>query len=379
MMVQTTAGSDDRQYVYTADDERIGIRQGASWTWTVRDPGGKVLREFAATESTPLTLISTQWSKDYVWRDGLLLASVAPVTPGSSTLLTYHYHLDHLGTPRLITDSNHFRVAEHAYYPFGPEFAVTPHESSEEAMKFTGHERDLVAGNYLTLDDMHARFYGSTVGRFLTIDPILSFDSAIQDPQSWNRYTYVHGSPIGRIDPDGRADKGSGILDIQLVEVDPYHSDIQTIVEESDGGRTEPPPSGDKIPSDKLPNDPSDLSDRWTLDPTHRNPSGKLFRDPDGNVLEWHQAQPGERGERGRNHWHYRPGGKGGDDHLHPGDEIPGLSKTTTTSQLWTLLRPNPMLPTKIGLYFLTYTFLNMEQLINRIDPRTYGPCTCGR
>jgi RHS repeat-associated protein len=203
MMVQTTAGSDDRQYVYTADDERIGIRQGASWTWTVRDPGGKVLREFAATESTPLTLTSTQWSKDYVWRDGLLLASVAPVTPGSSTLLTYHYHLDHLGTPRLITDSNHVRVAEHAYYPFGSEFSVTPHESPEEAMKFTGHERDIVAGNYLTLDDMHARYYTASTGRFLSVDPLEGNSSK---PQSLNRYAYVLNNPGNLVDPFGLED-----------------------------------------------------------------------------------------------------------------------------------------------------------------------------
>ena len=95
MMTRSITGTDDRQYVYTADDERIAVRQGVSWTWSVRDLGGKVLREFTSTEGASLTQTGRQWTKDYVWRDGLLLAS-------TDATGTYHYHLDHLGTPRLI-------------------------------------------------------------------------------------------------------------------------------------------------------------------------------------------------------------------------------------------------------------------------------------
>jgi hypothetical protein len=47
---RATVGSDDRQFVYTADDERIAIRQGVSWTWTVRGLDQKVLREFTSLE-----------------------------------------------------------------------------------------------------------------------------------------------------------------------------------------------------------------------------------------------------------------------------------------------------------------------------------------
>jgi YD repeat-containing protein len=154
MMIQATVGSDDRQFIYTADDERIAVRQGQSWTWTVRGPDNKVLREFISAEpnnSVGFLTPGGQWAKDYVWRDGLLRASVDPTG-------TYHYHLDHLGTPRLITNASNVKVAEHAYYPFGGEISLTPHESTEEAMKFTGHERDIVAGDGHTLDDMHARY-----------------------------------------------------------------------------------------------------------------------------------------------------------------------------------------------------------------------------
>jgi uncharacterized protein RhaS with RHS repeats len=134
MMIQATVGTDDRQFVYTADDERIAVRQRQSWTWTVRGLDNKVLLEFTSAEPNNSIRFPTpggQWKKDYVWRDGLLLAS-------TDATGTYHYHLDHLGTPRLITDASNVKVAEHAYYPFGAEIALTSHEFPEEAMKFTG-------------------------------------------------------------------------------------------------------------------------------------------------------------------------------------------------------------------------------------------------
>jgi len=168
----------------------------------IRDQSGKVLREFTSLESGSgpnLAMTNWQWAKDYVWRDGLLLATVTP----SGTL---HYHLDHLGTPRLVTDSNGVKVAEHAYYPFGAEINLTPHETPEEAMKFTGHERDLVAGDGHTLDYMHARFYNSALGRFLSVDPELDLKKTPPSPQRWNRYSYVTNNPVGKLDPNGKAD-----------------------------------------------------------------------------------------------------------------------------------------------------------------------------
>ncbi len=212
MMTRATVGSDDRQFLYNADDERIAVRQGASWTWMLRDQSGKVLREFTSLEtgSGPNLMMSNwQWAKDYVWRDGQLMATVSP----SGTL---HYHLDHLGTPRLVTDANGAKVAEHAYYPFGAEINLAPHENPEEAMKFTGHERDLVAGEGRTLDYMHARYYSSTAGRFLSVDrhdfwraepgsqaAQEKMRSYLQKPQNWNRYAYVLNNPLGLTDPTG--------------------------------------------------------------------------------------------------------------------------------------------------------------------------------
>jgi RHS repeat-associated protein len=206
MVTEATVGSDVRDFVYTADDERLAVRRGTSWTWTVRDQGNKVLREFTSQETSPspLTLTTHTWSKDYVWRDGLLLASVFPRSPGSSSTTTYHYHLDHLGTPRFVTDGNHVKVAEHVYYPFGAEMNITPHEGAVELMKFTGHERDIVAADNASVDYMHARYYNGNLGRFLSVDPALDLKKTLPNPQAWNRYSYVRNTPIRFTDPTGK-------------------------------------------------------------------------------------------------------------------------------------------------------------------------------
>jgi RHS repeat-associated protein len=152
-----------------------------------------------ADSNTGLPTANRQWSKDYVWRDGLLLASITPTTSGGTT--TQHFHLDHLGTPRLVTGDNGVQLGIHAYYPFGAELNLGLNEQPTELMKFTGHERDVLAGDPHTLDDMHARYEMGTIGRFLSVDPG-SVDP--ERPQSWNRYAYVDNSPISFSDATGR-------------------------------------------------------------------------------------------------------------------------------------------------------------------------------
>jgi RHS repeat-associated protein len=92
----------------------------------------------------------------------------------------------------------------HAYYAFGAELALTPNESSAELMKFTGHERDILPGGPLTLDAMHARYGMGTLGRFLSLDPVLDLKKAMQSPQAWNRYAYVRNNPMRWTDPTGK-------------------------------------------------------------------------------------------------------------------------------------------------------------------------------
>jgi RHS repeat-associated protein len=172
----------NRTYLYTVSGERVSERDNLAGTTTVwiRDLDGRILRELKKTGS------SWSWVRDTIWRDGSLLAAV-----DSST--TKHFHLDHLGSPRLITGSGGVKLADHAYFPFGVEASGT---SDGERMRFTGHERDDSTG----LDYMHLRYYNPGISRFLSVD---AMGGELKCPQSWNGYSYVRNNPMGKVDPNG--------------------------------------------------------------------------------------------------------------------------------------------------------------------------------
>ena len=193
MVSRVTDSTIDFQYVYTADDERLATYTGqGNWRFTVRDVDKTVLREVTAYQGQSGT--TWTWDRDHVYRDGLLLATNYPSGQRQQ------FHLDHLGSPRVVTDVNGARVGLHAYYPFGDELALSPAEWLPERLKFTGHERDTLGGNE-PLDYMHARHYSTVAGRFLSLDEHVGRP---ENPQSLNRYTYVRNSPLKYIDSDGK-------------------------------------------------------------------------------------------------------------------------------------------------------------------------------
>jgi len=198
-----TASAVSRQYIYSASDERIATYIAGRWNWSVRDLSGAVLREFTSVDAAGATpgAGTLTWAEDYVYRGTQLLASETPVG-------RRHFHLDHLGTPRVITDDAGRELGRHDYLPFGAELESARREAPEDLHKFTGHERD-ADGSVYTLDYMHARYYGAQWGRFLSMDPVAGDPS---HPQAWNRYAYVENNPIKRVDPDGRCSVGMALL-----------------------------------------------------------------------------------------------------------------------------------------------------------------------
>ena len=203
------SGTEEWLYMYDADDERLfsykpGVpgQRSRFDRWTIRDLAGKVLRTYEAT--------GYNWSgsvaEDDVYRDGLLLAAETPSG-------MRHFSLDHLGTPRLVTNAAGVQTAYHVYYPFGEE--ATAFNQDTERFKFTGHERDLASpsGAGDDLDYMHARHYSPVTGRFLTAD---RHPGSPELPRSWNRYAYSLGNPIKYTDPDGRCAVPAGLQQGQV-------------------------------------------------------------------------------------------------------------------------------------------------------------------
>ena len=85
------------------------------------------------------------------------------------------------------------------YYPYGG----MAYGTSSDHHLFTGKERDSESG----LDMFGARYYGSSVGRFMTPDwaarPVTVPYAKFGDPQSLNLYAYVGNNPLRYIDADG--------------------------------------------------------------------------------------------------------------------------------------------------------------------------------
>ena len=83
-----------------------------------------------------------------------------------------------------------------ANYDSGQRFV---HWCALRASHFTGKERDAESGN----DYFGARYYASSMGRFMSPDPSQLDYADPTNPQSLNLYAYVLNNPLIHIDPDG--------------------------------------------------------------------------------------------------------------------------------------------------------------------------------
>ncbi len=156
-------------FIYNFAGERVATIdwQGSIATrevdYTIRGPSNQVLSTFKLVGEDQ----SGNWTHeiDYIWMGRRLLGT----QDGSGT--KQHYHTDHLGSVRLVTDDLGNKISEHEYLPYGEEITA----AGNGIMKFTGHERDADTG----MDYMHARFYTSHLGRMMSVDPVQRGDGEI--------------------------------------------------------------------------------------------------------------------------------------------------------------------------------------------------------
>jgi RHS repeat-associated protein len=149
-------------------------------------------------ELTQLNGNSTNnWQRTNVYGGGKMLATYD--TNGLHFQLT-----DPLGTRRMQTSAIGQPETDIQSLPFGDQLNSFPDPyapaTADDAtpLHFTGKERDSESGN----DYFSARYFGSSMGRFLSPDP----ENAGADseyPQSWNMYSYAANNPLTNFDPDG--------------------------------------------------------------------------------------------------------------------------------------------------------------------------------
>jgi RHS repeat-associated protein len=110
-----------------------------------------------------------------------------------------------LAANALLAENSHqgFGASTHTLYQgFGVAISSTslgiigPLYDGHVRSRYTGKERDAESG----LDNFGARYYGSSMGRFMSPDPM---GGSLLNPQSLNRYAYVLNNPLTNTDPTG--------------------------------------------------------------------------------------------------------------------------------------------------------------------------------
>jgi RHS repeat-associated protein len=191
-------------YSYDAENR---LASTAGWTYVYDGDGERVMKctgnpcvgtlYWTGTGSGPLAESSgSTFTEEYAFFNGKRVARRD--LPGGTV---NYYFSDHLGSASVITNSAGSIQKESDYYPFGGEMVVSGGDINN--YKFAGKERDTESG----LDNFGARYYGSSLGRFMTPDwnalPAPVPFSDLTNPQSLNLYAYVRNNPLSLMDPDG--------------------------------------------------------------------------------------------------------------------------------------------------------------------------------
>jgi RHS repeat-associated protein len=204
-----------QRFAYDVGGERVLIENRLTKALTVRlrNAANQVVREI---EIAPPVAGDTRggawsWKRDFVFLGNRQIAAIE--TTGSGEAIK-HYHLDHLGSTRHVTNSSGVILASgyREFAPYGEDLTFR----ATELHQFTGHERDRYGasgtqpGGQSDLDYMHARYFAPYLGRFQSTDPVHGSPAY---PQSLNRYAFVLGAPHQTVDPDGRSGVGQGLRD----------------------------------------------------------------------------------------------------------------------------------------------------------------------
>jgi RHS repeat-associated protein len=160
-------------------------------------------------------------SREFIYSDVIPGAGLLATITGGSTPKTTYFLSDHLDW-RVSTDGTsgsptYGQVNGYqGHYPFGESW----YSQSGNEFVLTSYQRDSESG----LDYAMARYYDSRAGRFCSADPL---GGQLDDPQTWNRYTYARNDPINMHDPSGKGFL-SWLIDALLILADIFSEGATT-------------------------------------------------------------------------------------------------------------------------------------------------------
>jgi RHS repeat-associated protein len=208
-------------YLYDANGTRVAKGTITNWNGgcdptvngfqTTNDyilgPGGEQVTEMGVggTSASGDSVTALTWQHTNIWAGGKLLGTydggqnTETINGVQTTVNTYGLHFyfnDPLGTRRAQTNFEGVIEKTCGSLPFGDQETCAPTPTEH---LFTGKEYDAES----QLDYFGARYYASTIGRFLSPDD--GSDQNALSPASWNLFSYVQNNPLTNTDPDGRS------------------------------------------------------------------------------------------------------------------------------------------------------------------------------
>jgi RHS repeat-associated protein len=189
-------------YQYDADGNRIGkgaipgnvMPTTCDITQNGYQPATDYILGADSGQMSELRIVNgqTMWDHTNVTSNGMLLATYD--TTG------LHFHLnDALGSRRVQTDAAGFPEQTCQSLPFGDQLYCTGSITNPTEHHFTGKERDTESG----LDNFGARYFASSMGRWISPDPSQLWYADPANPQSMNLYGYASNNPTKYIDNNG--------------------------------------------------------------------------------------------------------------------------------------------------------------------------------
>ena len=152
-LVGASVGSSTALYTYNHLDQRVTKTLNGHTRLLLYDQIGNLISEMDAATGTVLA--------EYIWLDGTPLAFV-------QSGQTYHVHVDHLGTPKALTDSSGEVVWKADYSPFGK--ATITSQGPTFNLRFPGQYFDAETGLHY---NWH-RYYDPETGRYIGSSLILN-------------------------------------------------------------------------------------------------------------------------------------------------------------------------------------------------------------